>query len=368
MGDEELAAWLVLSLTPDIGPARLAKMLSLDSADNIVNYSRKRLEFLNLKPRQIDFIRKKSRPVVESCLEWRQKSNNNHIITLLSPRYPSLLREISAPPSVLFVKGDVGLLCDPQVAIVGSRNASPDGLRNASSLAGDLVQKGITVTSGLALGIDGYAHDGALRSDGDTIAVLGSGLDNIYPARHRKLAARIAERGALVSEFCPDALPKAKHFPRRNRIISGLSLGVLVVEAAERSGSLITARYAGEQGREVFALPGSFNNPNARGGNRLIKEGAHLVQSSNDIIQEIDTLLAWSIGGQKEIFDPEVENEQLPFPELLANVGEEEAVAVDILAQRTHIPVHEIMTQLLELELQGHVAAVSGGYIRMRRG
>jgi DNA processing protein len=271
-------------------------------------------------------------------------------------------------PPVLFVEGNAELLSDPQIAIVGSRNASIDGLRTAREFAADLAKKGLAITSGLALGVDGHAHDGALSVEGDTIAVLGSGLQHIYPARHRKLAQKIVQKGGtLVSEFRPSARPRSEHFPRRNRIISGLSLGVLVVEAAEKSGSLITARYANEQGREVFAIPGAIQSPSARGCNQLIKQGACLVQCSADILQEVDSLLTWSVNMQKDMFEQQGENEQLPFPELLANVGVE-ATPVDILAQRTNIPVHEIMMQLLELELQGHVAAVSGGYIRTRRG
>ncbi|MDF5431222.1 DNA-protecting protein DprA, partial [Vibrio parahaemolyticus] len=181
----------------------------------------------------------------------------------------------------------------------------------------------------------------------DTIAVLGSGLEHIYPARHRKLAQRIAENGALVSEFRPDAKPRAENFPRRNRIISGLALGVLVVEAAEKSGSLITARYAAEQGREVFALPCSISSVNGRGGNQLIKNGACLVSEPNDILREIQSLLDWSYQQQtRDLFSPLNTEEQLPFPELLANVGSE-ATPVDILANRTNIPVQEVMMQLL---------------------
>jgi DNA processing protein len=220
----------------------------------------------------------------------------------------------------------------------------------------------------MALGIDGHAHDGALTVGGSTIAVLGAGLEKIYPERHKKLACRIIESGALVSEFKPHQVPKAENFPRRNRIISGLSLGVLVVEAAKRSGSLITARYANDQGREVFALPGSIHNPHSKGCNALIKDGANLVQSSDEMLKEIESLLSWSLNRQKTLFPPEVDNEQLPFPELLANVGVDEAISVDILVERTHISVHEVMMQLLELELQGHITAVAGGYIRTRRG
>lgn len=368
MCEKTLSAWLTLSFTPYIGSSNFSKLVAISSPENIVNYSRKELEYLGLKPQQIDYIKRIAMKDVDYCLSWQQSNSSHRIMTLIDNEYPELLKQIGHPPPILFIKGDVDCLSEPQIAIVGSRNACADGLKNAKAFAGDLVRKGIVITSGLALGIDGHAHDGALKAGGKTIAVLGSGLESIYPARHRGLSERIIENGALVSEFRPNGLPKPENFPRRNRIISGLSLGVLIVEAAKKSGSLITARYANEQGREVFALPGSIHNPHAKGGNSLIKEGASLVQSSCDMLKEIDSLLNWSINHQRELFSTEDEKEQLPFSVLLANVGGEEAVSVDILAQRTHIPVNEIMMQLLELELQGHVAVVSGGYIRTRRG
>lgn len=368
MCDKTLSAWLTLSFTPFIGSGNFRKLVSITSPVNIVNSSRKELKYFGFKPQQITYIKQYAEKDVDFCLSWRNSLPNNSIITLIDSDYPELLKQIGNPPPVLFLKGDVSSLSEPQIAIVGSRNASTDGLKNARDFAADLSRKGLTITSGMALGIDGHAHDGALKAGGKTIAVLGSGLENIYPAKHRDLSTRIIENGALVSEFRPNGLPKPENFPRRNRIISGLSLGVLIVEAAKKSGSLITARYANEQSREVFALPGSIHNPHARGGNALIKEGASLIQSSNDILREVDSLLNWSVNAQRGLFTDEDENEQLPFSVLLANLGVDEVVSVDILAQRTHIQVHEVMMQLLELELQGHVAAVSGGYIRTRRG
>ncbi|MBW3698420.1 DNA-protecting protein DprA [Vibrio sp. T187] len=367
MNEQELRAWLALSFTPQLGGKRLSHLLSIDSPLNLVQYSAEHLQAIGLKPNQISYLKHGYEKEVEACLAWRELRDDNHIVTPLCRAYPSLLKEIASYPTVLFVKGHLDKLIEPQIAMVGSRNASLEGLETAKSFAKSFVQQGLIVTSGLALGIDGYAHDGALLGGGETFAVLGSGLNAIYPARHRKLADRIVESGALISEFRPDAKPRPEHFPRRNRIISGLSLGTLVVEAAEKSGSLITARYALEQGREVFALPGSIHSPTSRGGNSLIKSGACLVQSAQDVFDEIESLLHWSIKQQPNLFEAEKENEQLPFPQLLANVGVE-ATPVDILAQRTHIPVHEVMMQLLELELSGHVVAVSGGYIRKGRG
>ncbi len=367
MSDKALSAWLTLSFVPYIGSRVFRKLIATASPEEIIASSSKDLKLIGFKTEQIDYIKRHAIQDVEPCFTWLNNAKNHHILTLSDTDYPEQLKQIVSAPPVLFVKGNKNVLSKPQIAIVGSRNASMDGLKNARSFAADLSEKGIIITSGMALGIDGHAHDGALSVGGETIAVLGAGIENIYPKRHKKLSERIIDNGALVSEFRPDGLPKAENFPRRNRIISGLSLGVLVVEAAQKSGSLITARYATEQDREVFALPGSIHNPHARGGNELIKQGACLIQSSQEMLQEIDSLLTWSINNQKELFHSEVDSEPLPFPELLANVGIEEAVPVDILAQRTHIPVHEIMTQLLELELQGHVAAVSGGYIRTRR-
>ncbi|KJY70303.1 DNA-processing protein DprA [Vibrio nigripulchritudo] len=367
MTNNELRAWLTLSFTPQLGGQSLTRLLAIDSPVNILSSGPERWQAIGLKPKQIAYLQAQSHPEVEESLEWGAASDSHHILTLLDTDYPPLLKEVPSPPTTLFVKGDVSSLSAPQIAMVGSRNASIEGLQTAKSFAKDLSGNGLVVTSGLALGVDGYAHDGALEGGGKTVAVLGSGLECIYPARHRKLASRVIEQGALVSEFRPNTKPRPEHFPRRNRIISGLSVGVFVVEAAERSGSLITARYAAEQGRDVFALPGSIHNPNARGGNALIKSGACLVQSSQDILQEVENLVSWSFSQQTSIFSEEAEQEELPFPELMANVGIE-ATPVDILAERTHIPVHEVMMQLLELELSGHIVAVPGGYIRKGRG
>ncbi|WP_172565041.1 DNA-processing protein DprA [Vibrio navarrensis] len=367
MSEQELIAWLSLSFTPQIGAKRLAKLLSIDAPLNILSYSDNALHNLGFSTAQLTYLRQEARRDVETALTW-QLQQDHHLLTLADDNYPPLLKEAGSAPPYLFVKGEVGALSKPQLAMVGSRNASLEGLQHARQFAEFLVQQGLAVTSGLALGIDGHAHDGALSAGGDTIAVLGSGLEHIYPARHRKLAQRIAENGALVSEFRPDAKPRAENFPRRNRIISGLALGVLVVEAAEKSGSLITARYAAEQGREVFALPCSISSVNGRGGNQLIKNGACLVSEPNDILREIQSLLDWSYQQQtRDLFSPLNTEEQLPFPELLANVGSE-ATPVDILANRTNIPVQEVMMQLLELELSGHVVAINGGYIRRGRG
>ncbi|MFA0413718.1 DNA-processing protein DprA [Vibrio renipiscarius] len=371
MIDSDLIAWLTLYFTPRLGAKGLAKLLSKASPPQLLQCDRQQLQAFGLTPAQIQFISQPDHAYIEQCLQWQSASSRHHIITLQHPYYPPLLKETVAPPAILFVQGEVMALSEPQIAMVGSRHASIDGLNNAQHFATALVKERLVVTSGLALGIDGYAHDGALKAGGKTIAVLGCGLNHLYPARHRQLAARIEQSGALVSEFHPNVSPKASNFPRRNRIISGLALGVLVVEAAQKSGSLITARYAAEQGRDVFAIPGPIQTPQARGCNMLIQQGASLVQSTEDVLNEIESLLRWSNVNkplvQNDWFDEKETKEQLPFSELLANVGAE-VTPVDILAQRTNIPVQEIMMQLLELELSGHVVAVSGGYIRKGRG
>lgn len=371
MTQAHLEAWLRLYFAPQLGPKLFARLLAHDAPQNLVDYDRQTLASLGLNSAQIQFVHHDYHAQVTSCLDWLALSPQHRIVTFDDSDYPPLLQQISAAPKVLFVSGNVASLSQPQIAIVGSRNASVDGLHSARYFAKQLAAQGIAVTSGLALGVDGYAHDGALQAKGETVAVLGSGLKHIYPSRHKRLAQRIIESGALVSEFHPDSKPRPAHFPRRNRIISGLSVGVLVVEAAEKSGSLITARYATEQDREVFVVPGLIDNPIARGSNQLIRQGACLVQSVEDILSEVTHLLNWSnkiaLGQQTLNFAQNEVKEELPFPLLLANVGNK-PTPVDILASRTNIPVHEVMMQLLELELLGHVAAVSGGYIRKGRG
>jgi DNA processing protein len=284
---------------------------------------------------------------------------------------------------MLFVEGTADLLQSAQIAMVGSRNFTHYGEQYAQVFAGGLVSSGFTVTSGLAMGIDGISHRATLEAQGKTIAVLGSGLLNRYPLQHAKLADHILEQGgALVSEHLVTAPPLAAHFPRRNRVISGLSAGVLVIEATLRSGSLITARYALEQGREVFALPGPLGSATSEGTHWLIQQGAYLVTAPNDIAEQIGSGLTWFPNIQSsESFkrtpakrltaseaiicasDSEVE---LPFADVLANV-EYEVTSVDVVAERAGQPVPEVVGKLLELELAGWIAAVSGGYVRIKR-
>ncbi|EMO3535827.1 TPA: DNA-protecting protein DprA [Klebsiella pneumoniae] len=293
---------------------------------------------------------------------------DHHLLRGDDPRYPLRLKAIADYPGALLVSGGLALLHSAQLAVIGSRSHSWYGARWGKLFSETLAQKGITITSGLALGIDGVAHRGALAAEGKTIAVLGNGLSQVYPRRHATLARQIIDNGGtLVSEFPLITPPLPAHFPRRNRIISGLSLGVLVIEAALRSGSLVTVRCALEQGRDVFALPGPIGNPGSEGPHWLIKQGAVPVTSPEDIVEYWHNELAWLPDTSDSINicvdQPSV---ALPFPELLANVGDE-VTPVDVVAERAGQSVPVTVAQLLELELAGWIAAVPGGYVRLRR-
>ncbi|MDO6505976.1 DNA-processing protein DprA [Colwellia sp. 4_MG-2023] len=304
------------------------------------------------------------------------KNCHSEIIVFDDPVYPQLLKQIYDPPLVLFVQGNAKLLNETQLAIVGSRSASINGRETAFEIARQLVESGIVITSGLALGIDAAAHKGALTNCASTIAVVATGLDNIYPSRHRDLAANILEKdGAIISEFLPGTLPKPGHFPKRNRIISGLSVGVLVVEAALQSGSLITARCALEQNRDIFSIPSGINNPQAKGCHWLIKQGAKLVEESADIIDELAFINNFDLQLKpqhkrqlniNEEIDGKSLNKDLFVDELLASVGFE-ITPVDKVVSRSKLPVEEVLTRLTILELNGLVAAVPGGYLRLHK-
>ncbi|WP_455818455.1 DNA-protecting protein DprA [Pseudomonas cerasi] len=305
--------------------------------------------------------------IIAQSVEWLE-APQHHFITPLSPYYPEQLKAIRSFPLLLFVAGDPGILTSPQLAVVGSRHCSHYGSEWGSWFSQALALSGLTITSGLALGIDGVAHRAALEVQGKTIAVLGSGLNVLYPRRHQALAEQIiANGGALVSEFPLSVQPLRAHFPRRNRIISGLSLGVLVVEATLRSGSLVTAKLALEQNRDVYALPGSLGSPGSEGTHWLIQQGALLVAHPNNIIEQIQSDLSWlSDSSSLENNSAQSSNPSLPFPDVLANVGDE-VTPVDVVAERAGQPVPAIVAKLLELELAGWIAAVPGGYVRLRR-
>ena len=286
-------------------------------------------------------------------------------LSLSDERYPALLRTIYDPPPLLYVRGDLSLLQEAQLAVVGSRRASPAGLRVAQALSGQLTKAGLHICSGLALGIDGAAHRGALRSGGKSIAVMATGIDLIYPRRHRQLATELEQVGCLVTEFPPGTPPQRQNFPRRNRIISGLSLGVLVVEAALPSGSLITAGTAMEQGREVFALPWSMLHKGGQGCLRLIRDGAKMVQTVDDILEELGPLYAL----QQDLFVPAQEADDASegisgdMRQVLELVGFE-LITVDELVRCSGLPIAQVLSDLSALELAGLVARSAGGYIR----
>lgn len=304
---------------------------------------------------------------LERSLMWLEQPDNQ-LLTAHDPLYPPLLRTIPDYPGALFVKGNPEALNTIQLAVVGSRAPSWYGERWGRILCEQLSQSGFTITSGLACGIDGVAHNAALSVKGRSVAVLGNGLFSIYPRRHQALAIRLIESGgAIVSEFPLSAQPRPANFPRRNRIISGLSRGVLVVEAARRSGSLVTARCALEQGREVFALPGPIGNPGCEGPHWLIKQGATPVTEVGDILENLQYGLQWlQEDPEKRQYSSDQGKVALPFPKLLANVGDE-VTPVDVVAERAGQPVPVTVAQLLELELAGWIAAVPGGYVRLRR-
>ncbi|WP_347254022.1 DNA-processing protein DprA [Leminorella grimontii] len=297
-------------------------------------------------------------------LDWLE-GDDRQLIAFCDEAYPPLLRSISRPPIALFVEGNASVLHQAQIAMVGSRRFSRYGEQWANYFAGELAGCGFVITSGLALGIDGISHRGALAVGGSTAAILGSGLDQLHPKSHLSLARQIVERGgALVSEFLPFEAPKAENFPRRNRIVSGLSLGVLVVEAKAQSGSLITAKYALEQGREVFALPGPLDNENCSGTHSLIQQGAMLVASPADIVENLNGSLRWlaltppersiTVGGAPGL------NEERP--PLLQYIGSR-PLPVDIIAQRANLSIAEVTVQLVDLELSEWIKSVSGGYV-----
>ena len=297
----------------------------------------------------------------EKDQRWLENAGST-LLPCTDPAYPPLLRQIADPPMVLFLRGDVNLLGQPLLAMVGSRNPSTEGRRNAEEFAAYLSGCGLGIVSGMALGIDAASHRGALKSGGTTIAVWGTGLDKPYPPSHRELAEEIAARGLLVSEFLPGTPPLPHNFPRRNRIISGLSVGTLVVEAAHTSGSLITARLASEQGREVFAIPGSIHNPLAHGCHRLIREGAKLVESAGDILEELAPLLKLEPANVVNALPmPAVEADD-PEYRLLLNSMDHAPTSVDSLVERTGLTPDVVSSMLLMLELQGQVEATPGGH------
>jgi len=346
---------------PGIGGQTLLRLLKHFDVDQVFAVSAASLRAAGFNEKIIEALQKPDWAAVDQDLEWLSLPDN-YILTLEDAAFPSQLKEISNPPPVLFVKGNPQLLAEPQIAMVGSRNPSAMGIRTAVEFAQALAEAGLTITSGMALGIDAASHQGAINVNGRTIAIAGTGLDRVYPACHKQLATQIAERGALVSEFPPGTIAKPHHFPRRNRIISGLCMGLLVVEAAQQSGSLITARLALDQNREVFAIPGSIHNPLARGCNALIRQGAKLVETVQDILEELGQYNQLHKNVVPEINQTVLDLEQ----QKLLNLIDFNPTSVDTLVQESGWPVEVVSSMLLVLELQGYITAAAGGsYLRI---
>ncbi|MCW5669875.1 MAG: DNA-processing protein DprA [Hydrogenophaga sp.] len=359
----ELAAWLRLLLTPGVGLDSARKLLAAFGLPEAVFaqpasawqtvVGARAARALEHPPEDLD-------AQVDRTLAWLAEAPDRHILTLGDPLYPPDLLQMADPPVLLYVLGSVQALHHPRrLAIVGSRNPTPQGEINARQFAQALGQAGVCVVSGLALGVDGAAHDGAMLAGAPTVAVVGTGLDRVYPKRHLALAHRIGAQGALVSEYPLGTPPLAAHFPQRNRIIAGLSQGTLVVEAAVQSGSLITARLAVEQGREVFAIPGSIHAPQSRGCHALIRQGAKLVESAQDILEDL------------HFADPSAPDERArpdhsqgaSEDSLLRAMGHD-PVSLDALQARTGLDTAHLQARLLELELAGDVARLPGGLLQ----
>jgi DNA processing protein len=357
---------LALLETTNLTFSLSTKLLELcPNLADLFNKSAAQLIHMGIKPQEAQKLIKPDWGAVEVSLKWAQNSNN-YIITIQDPEYPQLLKEIPNPPLLLFVQGNLAALKAMQLAIVGSRNPTYYGRESAFILAKELAQAGLAITSGFATGIDAASHNGAMAGLGQTLAIMGTGLNQLYPAKHQKLAEQIlANNGALVSEFNLEAKGSVWRFPLRNRIISGLSIGTLVVEATMRSGSLISARLANEQGREVFAIPGSIYNPLSCGCHYLINQGAKLVTTSKDIADEFG-ILTNPILSRRDVSprDPEKPKLSPDCSKLLACIGFE-ITTIDELVTRIDFSVAQISAILLELELNDLVKSCAGGYVKI---
>ena len=348
--DPGLAAWVYLCLTPGLGAATIRRLLQeFGLPENIVSSDLAALT-RTIGPEAAAALKSGvAQGAVDRALEWSSEPNH-HIVTLADAAYPRMLLEIADPPPLFYAQGNIDLLGRPALAVVGSRNGTAQGLRNAEAFSKNFSTGGLTIVSGLALGIDAAAHRGGLAGEGSTIAILGTGIDIVYPQSNAALFREIAERGLLLSEY-PLGTPSIAHnFPRRNRLISGLARGCLVVEAALGSGSLITARMAAEQGREVFAIPGSIHSPLSRGCHSLIKQGAKLVDAAEDVFAEFGNWRHASAAAAASV----------PAAGLLAHMGFD-PVDVDALCARAELPAEAVAAELLRLELDGLVATLPGG-------
>lgn len=373
--------WLTALRAPGLGGKRLSELLTeFGSVSELVRATPSQLRKAGLGDETVAALQSPDRSLLEQDSCWLAQEEH-HLVAIDSHDYPELLKRISGAPPALWVSGDPGLLWQPQIAIVGSRNPTAAGMDHARAFSGELAGQGFAITSGLAAGIDVCAHEAALEvPDGKTIAVLGTGPDVQYPARNAGAFEAITQRGALVTEFPPGTGAKAWHFPSRNRIISGLALGVLVVEAGVQSGSLITARLAGEQGREVFALPGSLHNPLARGCHRLIKQGALLAESTRDIISHLAPMVeelaraidSINVTESKQPRRPVQADDGIPDDpdyQKLWTALSFDPEPVDRVIERSGLSAREVSSMLLMLELEGRVLFHAGGRVcRQKKG
>lgn len=360
--EDDVALWVALSLIKGLGSATLCQLLSqFGSPDAIFSANKSQLSEVVDQKLANAIHQGLDKESIASTLTWLQ-DEQNHLITLADATYPQQLLEITSPPAILYAKGNPQLLNTPCIALVGSRNATPQGEKNAEVFSENLCSQGITVVSGMALGIDGAAHRGALKANGATIAVVGTGLDIVYPAKHKALAHQIASQGLILSEFPLGTPSMAQNFPRRNRIISGLSLGCLVIEANIDSGSLITARLATEQGREVFAIPGSIHSPLSKGCHQLIKQGAKLVESIDDVLSEIhlDSSKNKASSVSPNGLIPERANISPEANAVLALMGFE-PIEFDNMMTLTGLTASALSTMLTLLELDGKICHLQGG-------
>lgn len=373
---EVLKSWVSLLRVPGVGPKTFQKLLdAFNSPPEVFSSSSQSLKQAGFSEKIISAINDAENTISSlEDIKWLESADSHYIITIHCPEYPALLKQISNPPPLLFVQGNLSILNDPQLAIVGSRNPTQGGLSNTHEFAKYLSRSGLCITSGLALGVDGAAHQGAIDTNSPTIAVIATGVDRVYPARHRELAHQIVIHGAIISEFPIGTQARPENFPRRNRIISGIAHGTLVIEAAKRSGSLITAKLSSEQNREVFAIPGSIHNPLARGCHQLIKEGAKLVETAQDILEEMASIIDvnslhndtdQTISETETTADITVADDSIEHQNLLDKMGYD-PVSIDELVIRTEQNPASIAATLLILELQNKVSSNGGGtYTRL---
>ncbi len=368
--NEKLQDWLILLRAPTLGAVTAHRLLQQHDYDltRALNSSDAELSRLGIKPQALEFFANNDQSLIEPDLRWAEQPGH-HIIPCTHPDYPQRLRQLPQAPLLLYVRGDPEFLNQPQLAMVGSRNPTAAGARTATDFATYLSRAGITITSGLARGIDAACHKGALHGVAGTIALVAHGLDIVYPAAHKKLAAEIAADGAVVSEMPVGTEPNRGLFPRRNRIISGMTMGTLVVEAALKSGSLITAKHALEQGREIFAIPGSIHNPLSRGCHQLIRQGAKLVETADDILEELahafptrtDSKISQKPDKDSTLSTPALD----PDHQKLLKCLQFEPAAIDELVESSGFSAAEIASMLLIMELEGSVVCDNGRYTRI---